>query len=41
MSDRRLQIAACNLMDDVSDAQFGAVPGSVHRRATLPWSAKR
>jgi dihydroxy-acid dehydratase len=41
MSDRRLQIAACNLMDDVSDAQFGAVPGSVHRRATLPWSVKR
>jgi dihydroxy-acid dehydratase len=41
MSDRRLQIAACNLMDDVSDAQFGAVPGSVHRRATLPWSTKR
>lgn len=38
MQDRRDQIAACNLMDDVSTAEFGAVPGSVQRRATLAWS---
>ena len=39
MQDRRDQIAACNLMADVSTAEYGAVPGSVQRRATLPWSA--
>ncbi|MES2581678.1 MAG: dihydroxy-acid dehydratase [Pseudomonadota bacterium] len=38
MQDRRDQIAACNLMDDVSTAEYGAVPGPVQRRATLPWS---
>jgi dihydroxyacid dehydratase/phosphogluconate dehydratase len=39
MVERRRQIASCNLMDDSSDATFGAVPGSVHRAAYLPWSA--
>lgn len=39
MQDRRDQIAACNLMDDVSTAEYGAVPGSVQRRAILPWRA--
>jgi dihydroxy-acid dehydratase len=39
MEVRRLDIAACNLMDDVSDAAKGVVPGAVDRRATRPWSA--
>ncbi len=39
MEQRRQQIASCNVMDDVSDATFGAVPGAVHRAAVLPWSA--
>lgn len=37
MERRRLDIAACNLMDDVSDAARGVVPGAVDRRATRPW----
>jgi dihydroxy-acid dehydratase len=37
MQERRDQIAACNLMDDISTVEYGAVPGAVHRRATLPW----
>lgn len=38
MERRRLDIAACNLMEDVSDASHGVVPGAVDRRATRPWS---
>ncbi len=38
MEARRLDIAACNLMEDVSDAARGVVPGAVDRRATRAWS---
>jgi dihydroxyacid dehydratase/phosphogluconate dehydratase len=39
MEHRRLDIAACNLMDHVSDAAHGVVPEAVDRRAVLPWRA--
>ena len=35
---RQRQIAACNILDNVSSAEYGVVPLSVHRRATIPWS---
>ena len=35
---RQRQIAACNILDNVSSAEYGAVPLAVHRRATIPWS---
>jgi dihydroxy-acid dehydratase len=38
---RQLQIAACSLLDSVSNAEFGVVPLAVHRRATLPWPVER
>ncbi|MGQ9364809.1 dihydroxy-acid dehydratase domain-containing protein [Azospirillum sp. ST 5-10] len=37
MEDRRLDIAACNVMDVVSDAARGVVPLAVDRRATRNW----
>ncbi|MCF8480405.1 MAG: dihydroxy-acid dehydratase [Rhodospirillum sp.] len=37
MEYRRLDIAACNVMDLVSDASRGVVPRLVDQRATLPW----
>ncbi|GAB2885726.1 dihydroxy-acid dehydratase [Uliginosibacterium flavum] len=37
---RQLQVAACSMMDNVTDAEFGVVPLAVHRRATLAWPAK-
>jgi dihydroxyacid dehydratase/phosphogluconate dehydratase len=37
MEKRQLQIAACSIMDNVSNAEFGVVPMAVHRRATIPW----
>ena len=38
---RQFQIAACSVLDHVSNAEFGVVPMAVHRRATLPWPATR
>ncbi|MBK9443884.1 MAG: dihydroxy-acid dehydratase [Comamonadaceae bacterium] len=35
---RQRQIAACNVMDNVTDAEFGVVPLAVHRRATVAWT---
>ena len=35
---RQRQIAACNILDNVSNAEHGVVPMAVHRRATIPWS---
>ena len=37
MEARQLQIAACSVMEHVSDAESGVVPLAVHRRATIPW----
>lgn len=37
MDHRRLDIAACNLMEHVSDASHGVVPAAVDRRATAAW----
>lgn len=37
IEERQLQVAACNLLDAVSDAEYGVVPLAVHRRALLPW----
>ena len=37
MDTRQLQIAACSVLDHVTDAEFGVVPLAVHRRATIPW----
>ena len=37
MEKRQRQVAACNILDNVSDAEYGVVPMAVHRRATLPW----
>lgn len=37
MEHRQRQIAACSIMDKVTDAEFGIVPMAVHRRATVPW----
>jgi hypothetical protein len=34
---RRLQVAACNVMSHVTDAECGVVPQEVDVRATLPW----
>ncbi|MGC3964962.1 MAG: dihydroxy-acid dehydratase [Rhodocyclaceae bacterium] len=34
---RQLQVAACSIMDNVTDAEYGVVPAAVSRRATLPW----
>ena len=34
---RQRQIAACNIMDNVTHAEYGVVPLAVHRRATIPW----
>lgn len=39
MTARRAQIAACNLMDHVTDAEFGVVPEAVDQRATQPLPA--
>ena len=38
---RQFQIAACSVLDNVSNAEFGVVPMAVHRRATLRWPVKR
>ncbi len=38
IENRQHQIAACNVLDNVSTAEFGVVPAVVHRRATIPWS---
>lgn len=35
---RQRQIAACSILDNVSNAEFGVVPTAVHRRATIPWT---
>jgi len=37
MEKRRMQIAACNLLDHVSDAEHGVVPEAVDGRAILHW----
>ena len=37
MEQRQLQIAACSILDHVTDAETGVVPLAVHRRATIPW----
>ena len=37
MLRRQRQIAACNIMDNVTNAEFGVVPLTVHRRATIAW----
>ena len=34
---RQFQIAACSVLDNVSNAEYGVVPLAVHRRATLRW----
>ncbi len=34
---RQLQIAACSILDNVTNAEFGVVPLAVHRRATISW----
>ena len=36
---RQLQVAACSMMDNVTDAEYGVVPMTVHKRAKLPWPA--
>ena len=38
---RQFQVAACSVLDNVSNAEFGVVPMAVHRRATLRWPVKR
>ena len=38
---RQFQIAACSVLDQVSNAEFGVVPLAVHRRATLRWPLER
>lgn len=38
MENRRRQVAACSLMDHVTNAEYGVVPDSVNQRAVLPWS---
>jgi dihydroxy-acid dehydratase len=37
---RQRQVAACSILDNVTDAEYGVVPLAVHRRATTPWTAK-
>ncbi len=34
---RQLQVAACSMLEGVTNAEHGVVPLAVHRRATLPW----
>ena len=41
MQKRQRRIAACNLLDNVTDAETGVVPLPVHRRASLPWPARK
>jgi len=41
MEKRQLQIAACSMMDNVTNAEFGVVPLAVHRRATIRWPLSR
>ena len=36
MDQRQLEVASSSLMDEVTDAERGVVPGSVDRRATHP-----
>lgn len=36
MEKRQLQIAACSLLSDVTHAEYGVVPLTVHKRATIP-----
>ena len=38
---RQFQIAACSVLDNVSNAEFGVVPLAVNRRATLRWPVTR
>lgn len=38
IEQRQRQVAACSLMDNVTNAEYGVVPMTVHRRATVPWS---
>jgi dihydroxy-acid dehydratase len=38
---RQRQIAACCVLDNVTDAEYGVVPLAVHRRATIPWRPAR
>ena len=35
---RQRQVAACSVMDNVTNAEYGVVPMAVHRRATIPWT---
>lgn len=35
---RRLEVAACNWLDDASSAEYGVVPSAVQARATLRWA---
>ena len=37
MEKRRNRIAACCILDHVTDAELGVVPDAVNRRATLRW----
>ena len=37
IEERKLQIAATSLLDHETNAEYGVVPLSVHRRATLRW----
>ncbi|MDP5239826.1 dihydroxy-acid dehydratase [Uliginosibacterium sp. 31-16] len=37
IEQRQLQVAACSMMDNVTDAEYGVVPLAVHKRARLPW----
>ncbi len=37
MEKRQLQVAACSVLDHVSDAERGVVPEAVDKRAVLPW----
>jgi dihydroxy-acid dehydratase len=37
---RQHQVAACSIMDNVTNAEYGVVPMAVHRRAKLPWPTK-
>lgn len=41
MEKRQRLIAASNLLDNVTDAEYGVVPMAVHRRASLPWPTDR
>ncbi|NSL54313.1 dihydroxy-acid dehydratase domain-containing protein [Uliginosibacterium aquaticum] len=39
IEERQLQVAACSMMEGVTDAEYGVVPLAVHKRATLRWPA--